>query len=173
VTAPERYRAVWGEEDMVHFPGGFWIEKGVPAEALPEGDEIPTSVAALYTSSLEGDIELYETIRLTAEDADLDISFVAVGALQGNADLLFVMEPETGGLFQLDLEHHDVRGVNSTFRLFVESLYHFARFADDGEEEEADRPRRVAELRRTFERLDPGAFQEEAWWPLVFDELAA
>ncbi len=172
MTAPERYRAVWGEDGMTPFPGGFWAEKGVPADSLPEGDAIPSAVAAVYTAHLDGDIELYETLRLTAEDADLDISFVVVGALQGEANLLYVMEPETGGLLQLDLTAHDVRGVNSTFRLFVEFLYHFARFvdADDGE---AGRHERAAELRRTLEALDPGAFQTDAWWPLVFAQLTA
>lgn len=172
MTAPERYRAVWGEDGMVPFPGGFWAEKGVPAEALPEGDAIPASVAAVYTTRLEGDIELYETIRLTAEDADLDISFLVVGALQDEADLLYVMEPQTGGLLQFDLAAHDIRGVNSTFRLFVESLYRFARFVE-ADEGEAGRPERAAELRQSLETLDPGAFQEGAWWPLVFARLEA
>ncbi len=157
---------------MLHFPGGFWIEKGVPADALPEGDEIPSAVAAVYTTRVEGDVELYETIRLTAEDAELDISFVVVGALQDEPNLLYVMEPNTGGIMQLDLERHDVRGVNSTFRLFVEFLHRFALFVDDAADA-ADRPRRAAELRGTLERLDPGAFQEDAWWPLVFEQLTA
>lgn len=170
MTAPARYRALWGE-DMVPFAGGFWAEKGLPAEALPEGDEIPPSVAAVYTTGLEGDIELYETIQLTAEDADLDISFVVVGALQGEADLLYVMEPETGGVLQLDLEHHDIRGVNSTFRLFVEFLYRFAVFVDEAADDEADRSERAVELRDALERLDPGAFQEGAWWPMLFGQL--
>lgn len=170
MTAPDRYRAVWDEDDMVPLPGSVWIERGLPAEALPEGGAIPSAVEAVYTTGIESDIELYEPIRLTAEDADLDIDFVVVGALPGEANLLYVMEPQSGGVFQLDLERHDVRGVNSTFRRFVECLYRFARFveADDGA---AGRGERAAELRRDIEAIDPWAFGSDAWWPLVFEQF--
>ncbi|WP_026923408.1 SUKH-4 family immunity protein [Glycomyces arizonensis] len=170
MTAPARYRAVWGEDETLSYPKEFWIEKGLPAGALPEGDEIPSAVGPVYTARVEGDVELYETIRLAAEDADLDISFMVVGALEDDMNLLYVMEPETGGILQLDLERHDVRGVNSTFGLFVESLYHFARFID-ADEGAGGRIERAVELRRTLKRLDPNAFQEDAWWPLVFAQL--
>ncbi|GAB3220186.1 hypothetical protein GCM10027447_04280 [Glycomyces halotolerans] len=170
MAASPKYRSLWGEDRMVPYPKEAWLELGFPADALPDGDEVPMEVEVVYTTFLEGDLEAYDPIQLTTDDGKLDILLIVVGAVQDNPNLLYALDPKTGEIVQFDLVEHDIQGVNSNFRCFVEFLYHFALFVE-GDEGKAGRAERAAELRATLQRIDPNAFQDDAWWPLVFDQL--
>jgi hypothetical protein len=155
---------------MVPYPREEWIEDGHPAAALPDGDEIPIDVEVVYTAYLTGRIELYDRIRLTTEDGKLDIPLIVVGAVQDDSNLLYVLDPKTGEVLQFDLKQQEVQGVNTNFRCFVEFLYHFAQFVE-ADEGKRGRAARAASLRETLRRIDPNAFQDGGWWPMVFDQL--
>lgn len=170
MTTPDRYRAVWSEDETIPYPKDHWLDNGFPAASLPEGDELPFEVEVVYTAFVTGAVELYDMISLTAEGTNLDLQVLVVGAVQDNKNLLYVLDPKTGEILQFDLVEQDFQGVNSNLRTFVEFLYHFAVFvnADQGK---PGRAARAAELRQTLQRIDPNAFDEDAWWPLVFEQL--
>lgn len=170
MPADSRFRSLWAEDELVPFPKDEWIEGGFPAAILPAGDEIPMDVEIVFTAHLPGEIGLYDVIQLTTEDGSLDIPLIVVGAVQDNTDLLYVIDPKTAEVLQLDLVEKDVQGVNANFRTFVEFLYHFALFVE-ADEGKRGRAAKAAELRKTLQRIDPGAFQEDAWWPMVFAQL--
>lgn len=170
MAADPRFRALWDEDELIPYPREAWLEGGFSPDMLPEGDEIPLDVAVVYTGLLDGDIALYDTIQLTTEDGSLDIRLIVVGAVADNTSLLYVLDPRTGEILQLDLEQADVQPVNSNFRTFAEFLYHFALFieADEGKQ---GRAQRAQELRATLQSIDPPAFTAEGWWPLVISQL--
>jgi len=170
MTVDPRFHVLWSEDELVPYPREAWLEGGLPAEMLPEGDEIPLDVPVVYTAFLEGDIELYDTVQLATEDGSLDIRLIVVGAVADNTNLLYVLDPRTGEILQLDLDEQDVQPVNSNFRTFVEFLYRFALFAE-ADEGKAGRAERAAALRAELERIDPPAFGPDGWWPLVISQL--
>jgi hypothetical protein len=170
MTADSRFRSLWSEDELVPFPKDEWIEGGFPASILPAGDEIPTDVEVVFTTHLTGEIGLYDVIQLTTEDGSLDIPLIVVGAVQDNTDLLYVIDPKTAEVLQLDLSEKDVQGVNSNFRAFVEFLYQFALFVEE-DQGKAGRAERAGALQDRLKTIDPNAFQDGAWWPLVFQQL--
>ncbi|MEV1331283.1 SUKH-4 family immunity protein [Micromonospora costi] len=170
MAADPRFRSLWDEDELVPYPREAWLEGGFTPDMLPAGDEIPLDVEVVYTAYLEGDIELFDTIQLSTEDGSLDIRLIVVGAVADNTDLLYVLDPRTGEILQLDLEAQDVQGVNSNFRTFVEFLYQFALFVET-DEGKAGRAERAETLRTVLESIDPAAFAPDAWWPLVISQL--
>jgi hypothetical protein len=165
-----RFSGLWGEDEMVPYPRQAWLDGGMPAQMLPASDEIPLDVAVVYTAYLDGDIELYDTIQLTTEDGSLDIALIVVGAVADNPNLLYVLDPKTGEILQFDLEAQDIQGVNSDFRCFVEFLYEFALFVD-ADEGKTGRAERAVALGNTLRRIDPNAFNDDAWWPMVLKQI--
>ncbi|MDN3241290.1 SUKH-4 family immunity protein [Glycomyces tritici] len=170
MAASARFRALWSEDEMVPYPRGPWVEAGMPAPALPEGDEVPLDVAVVYTAYLTGDLKLYDPIRLTTATGSLDIPLIVIGAVPEDHDLLYMLDPGTGDVVLFDLTGQEVQGVNSNYRCFVEFLYRFAQFveADEGKPDRADK---ASALRESLAAIDQNAFQEGAWWPMVFDQL--
>ncbi|MFC4068825.1 SUKH-4 family immunity protein [Actinoplanes subglobosus] len=164
-----RFPAVWGPDELFAYPRDKWIADGVPAAALPDGDEIPLEVTVVYTAFLDGEIGMFDILHLTGEDSDLDIKLTVVGAVAENHNLLYVLDQRTGEVLQFDLEEQDIQAVNSSFRQFVEFLWKFALFveADEGKQGRRERALRLSgELRA----IDPQAFEADAWWPLVIDQ---
>jgi hypothetical protein len=170
MAADPRFHTLWGEDELVPYPKDAWMEGGFPASILSNGDEIPIEVEVVYTAELSGNIELYDVIQVTTPDGSLDIPLIVVGAVADNRNLLYVLDPKTGEVLQLDLVEKDVQGVNSDFRAFVEFLYRFAIFveADQGKQGRAER---AGELQDTLRLIDPNAFAADAWWTLVFRQL--
>ncbi|HEX5598534.1 MAG TPA: SUKH-4 family immunity protein [Micromonosporaceae bacterium] len=170
MAADPRFRALWDEDELVPYPRDAWLEGGFSPDMLPVGDEIPLDVAVVYTAYLPGSIQLFDTIQLSTEDGSLDIQLIVVGAVADNTELLYVLDPKTGEILQFDLQEQDIQGVNSNFRCFVEFLYQFSLFVE-ADEGKAGRAARVAVLRDTLMSIDPNAFQENGWWPLVLKQL--
>ncbi|GAA1643504.1 hypothetical protein J3R03_003976 [Actinoplanes couchii] len=170
MTADPRLLSLWSVDELVPFPRESWLEGGIPEEDLPVGDEIPQDVAIVYTAQIEAGFELYDVIQLATDDGSLDIRLIALGAVATNPGLLYVMDPRTGEILQLDMEAGDIQGVNSTFRTFAEFLYQMGRFVADDEGKEG-RAERAAVLADLFESIDPDAMKPECWWPLVISQL--
>jgi hypothetical protein len=170
MTADPRFLALWRIDQMVPFPRESWLEGGIPEQDLPYGDEIPQDVSIVYTAQIEAGFDLYDIIQLTTDDDSLDIKLIVLGAVAANPNLLYVMDPRTGEILQLDLEERDIQGVNTNFRTFVEFLYHLGRFVQDDEGKQ-DRAARAAELTQIFHAIDPKAMKPECWWPLVLEQL--
>ncbi|WP_205326008.1 SUKH-4 family immunity protein [Glycomyces sp. YM15] len=170
MVASARFRSLWGEDEMVPYPREPWTEAGMPASALPEGDEVPLDVAVVYTAYLTGNIELYDPVRLTTESNALDIPLIVIGAVPENRDLLYMLDPKSGEIILFDLTDQDVQGVNSNYRCFIEFLYRFAIFVEE-DQGKVGRAERAGELMASLRGIDPNAFGEDAWWPMVFDQL--
>lgn len=170
MTADPRFLALWRIDQMVPFPRESWLEGGIPEEDLPHGDEIPQDVSIVYTAQIEAGFDLYDVIQLTTGDGSLDIKLIILGAVATNPNLLYVMDPSTGEILQLDLEERDIQAVNSTFRTFVEFLYHLGRFLQDDDGKQ-DRAARATDLAHIFQAIDPAAMKPECWWPLVLEQL--
>jgi hypothetical protein len=170
MTADPRLLNLWTVNQLVPFPRESWLEGGIPEEDLPLGDEIPQDVPIVYTAQIEAGFELYDVIQLATEDGSVDFKLIVLGAVASNPSLLYVMDPRTGEILQLDLERQDIQGVNSTFRTFVEFLYQMGRFIAD-DEGKAGRAARAAELAQVFETIDPEAMKPGYWWPLVIAQL--
>ena len=174
LAAPER-RAPW-------LPGVPWPWRGLALVLLAlDGLALLARLAIYfdYARALLGfpydydqgeGFELYDTVQLATEDGSLDIRLIVVGAVADNTNLLYVIDPRTGEILQLDLDEQDVQPVNSNFRTFVEFLYRFALFAE-ADEGKAGRAERAAALRAELERIDPPAFGPDGWWPLVISQL--
>lgn len=171
MTADPRFLTVWTINQLVPFPRDAWIEAGIEEHNLPYGDEMPQDVTIVYTAQIEADFELYDVIQLTTENDDFDFRLIVVGAVDTNPNLLYVLDPRTAEVLQLDLEAGDVQGVNSSFRTFVEFLYQMGRFVADDEGSEG-RAARAAELAHVFQTLDPAAMKPECWWPMVIAQLS-
>ncbi|WP_030160398.1 SUKH-4 family immunity protein [Glycomyces sp. NRRL B-16210] len=157
---------------MVPYPRDRWLADGITAPSLPPGDEVPLDVAIVYTGYLTGEIKLFDTIQLTTENGKLDVRLVVVGAVAENKDLLYVLDPASGEILQFDLVDNDIQGVNSDYRSFVEFLYRFAVFVEQDEGKQG-RAERAEALKATLRGIDPNAFDDEAWWPMVFAQLAS
>lgn len=173
MPAAAKYAALWTEDERIPYPREDWLADGFPAGALPEGDEVPLDVEVVYTAYLAGSPALYDEISLGTEDGSVDLRLIVVGAVEDDKNLLYALDPATGDIVQLDQTNpRDVQAVNSNYRCFIEFLYHFQQFvnADEGKQ---GRAARAASLREILVRLDPNAFAQGAWWPLVFDQLTS
>ncbi|WP_205326673.1 SUKH-4 family immunity protein [Glycomyces sp. YM15] len=173
MPAAAKYQTLWTEDELIPYPREAWLEDGFPAAALPEGDEVPLDVEVVYTAYLTGSPGLYDTISLGTEDGKVDLRLIVVGAVEDDKNLLYVLDPASGDILQLDqTDPRDVQAVNSNYRCFIEFLYHFQQFvnADEGKPGRAER---AASLREILIRLDPNAFAAGTWWPLVFDQLTS
>ncbi|MEU5870440.1 SUKH-4 family immunity protein [Glycomyces sp. NPDC047369] len=162
---------VWGPDDLMELPREGLVEFGVPAASLPEDDWVPRSMAGVYDADGAEPLKPFAVIQLKAGEVTVDMQLVLLGTVPGSADLLYVLDPTSGEVLQFDRRSHGVRGVNSSYRWFVEFLWQL----------EAAKKQRGAErladvlnpgLRATLGTVDPFAFQAEQWWPAVWKELA-
>lgn len=170
MAADPRFRSLWSEDEMVPYPRDRWMAQGFPASALPPGDEVPTDVAVVYTADMTGDVKLFDTIQLSTENGKLDIRLIVLGTVAEDQSLLYVLDPKSGDILQFDTADNDFQGVNSNYRTFVEFLYHFAIFIEEDQGKEG-RAERAGELMASLRGIDPNAFDEDAWWPMVFRQL--
>jgi hypothetical protein len=154
------------------FPRERLIERGIAPESLPEDLEgLPESIPQIYTSAeLPEGLAPFNMIRLTAEGTDLDVRLIVVGAVEGSPELLYAIDPNTGEVLQFDTVGNQVRGVNSSYRWFVEFL---SRIGFALEMSEADDIASIMNrgMRFTLRALDERAFDDAEWWPLVFERL--
>lgn len=154
------------------YPRERLIDRGLDPDALPEDLEgLPDSIPRLYTSLLPEGLSPFDVIRLTAEGTDLDVRLIVVGAVEGSPNLLYTIDPNTGEVVQFDTVNNSVRGVNTSYRFFVEFLRRIG-FALDmtGADDLASIMNRS--MRFTLRALDERAFDEAEWWPLVFERLS-
>ncbi|MCC3763966.1 SUKH-4 family immunity protein [Glycomyces sp. TRM65418] len=153
------------------FPREKLIEGGVAPESLPEDLEgLPESIPRIYTSRLPEGLAPFNMIRLTAEGTDLDVRLIVVGAVEGSPGLLYAIDPNTGEVLQFDTDSNEVRGVNSSYRWFVEFLRRIG-FALEMSETDDIGSIMNRGMRFTLRALDERAFDEAEWWPLVFERL--
>ena len=153
------------------YPREKLIDRGLDPAALPEDLEgLPDSIPQLYTSTLPEGLAPFNMIRLTAEGTDLDVRLIVVGAVEGSPSLLYTIDPNTGEVLQFDTVNNNVRGVNSSYRTFVEFLRRVAFALEmSGAADVASIMNRG--MRFTLRALDERAFDEAEWWPLVFDSI--
>lgn len=170
MTADQRFRSFWDEGEMVPYPRDQWISNGMPTGSLPPGDEVPTDVAVVYTADMSGQIRLFDTIQLSTENGKLDARLIALGVVATDPELMYAMDPNTGDVILFDMVDYDIQGVNTNYRLFVEFLYRFAQFVEV-DQGKPGRTEKAAELREALRSIDPNAFDEDAWWPMVFNQL--
>jgi hypothetical protein len=154
----------------VDYPRERLIDRGLDPDALPEDlVGLPDSILGLYTSQLPEGLAPFDMIRLTAEGTDLDVRLIVVGAVEGSPNLLYTIDPNTGEIVQFDTVNNSVRGVNTSYRYFVEFLRRIG-FALDmtGADDLASIMNRS--MRFTLRALVERAFDEAESWPLVFEE---
>lgn len=154
------------------FPRERLIERGVAPESLPEDLEgLPESIPGIYTAALPKGLAPFDMIRLTAEGTDLDVRLIVVGSVEGSPDLLYTIDPNTGEVLQFDTGGNVVRGVNASYRWFVEFLRRIG-FALEMSETDDLASIMNRSMRFTLRALDERAFDEAEWWPLVFERLS-
>ncbi|WP_100445341.1 SUKH-4 family immunity protein [Glycomyces xiaoerkulensis] len=154
----------------MRYPRDLLVSKGIDPNSLPEDDEVPDRVPALYTTELPGDLTAFDTIQLSAEGTDLDVRLIVVGAVDQTPSMLYVIDPGTGEVLQFDPSSVAVRGVNSNYRLFVACLGRIAWAMETANTEEVGRVLNAG-MRYTLRAVDDTAFEEGAWWPLVFERF--
>ncbi|NUQ88506.1 MAG: hypothetical protein HOQ43_08595 [Glycomyces artemisiae] len=163
---------VWGPDDLMELPRAGLLELGVPAAGLPEDDWVPRLVPGVYDADGAPEpLQPFAVIELQAGDVTVDMRLILLGTVPGSANLLYVLDPASGEVLQFDRRSRGVRGVNSSYRWFVEFLWQI---------EAAKKQRGAADLagvlnpglRATLRSVDPFAFQAEQWWPAVWRELA-
>jgi hypothetical protein len=156
----------------VKFPRAQWISDGIDPAQLPDDDEVPGHVPGLYTNQISGNLTVFDTIQLSAEGTDLDVRLTVLGAFERAPHLLYVLDPATGQVLQFDPANVAVRGVNSTYRWFIEFL---KRLAHAMESTGTNDPGTVLTIgmKFTLRAVDDAAFEQDAWWPLVFQQFAS
>jgi hypothetical protein len=153
------------------YPREKLIDRGLDPAALPEDlDGLPESIPQLYTSVLPEGLAPFNMIRLTAEGTDLDVRLIVVGAVEGTPSLLYTIDPNSGEVVQFDTVNNSVRGVNSSYRSFVEFLRRIAFALEMSGADVASIMNRG--MRFTLRAVDERAFDEAEWWPLVFENLS-
>nr|BFF24643.1 hypothetical protein GCM10025732_26080 [Glycomyces mayteni] len=163
---------VWGPDDLMELPRAGLLELGVPAAGLPEDDWVPRLVPGVYDADGAPEpLAPFALVQLQAGGVAVDARLVLLGTVPGSANLLYVIDAGSGEVLQFDRRSRGVRGVNSSYRWFVEFLWQIeAAKKQRGADEIAD----VLSpgLRATLGTVDPFAFQAEQWWPAVWRELA-
>lgn len=162
----------WAADDLMEMPRQGLVEFGVLPQCLPDDDWVPRRMAGVYDADGAPEpLQSFSVIQMKLGEVTADAKLVLLGTVPDAPDLLYVLEPTTGEVLQLDRRSHGVRGVNSSYRWFVEFLWQFeAAKKQRGVERLADvlNPG----LRATLNTIDPFAFQAEQWWPAVWGELA-
>jgi hypothetical protein len=156
----------------MRFPRDQWTSAGIDPRWLPDDDDVPDRVPGLYTNQISGKLNVFDTIQLNAEDTDLDVRLIVIGAFEQAPSLLYVLDPNTGRVLQFDPSAVAVRGVNSTYRWFIEFLN---RLSYAMESADTDDPSAVLStgLKFTLRAVDDTAFEAGAWWLFVFKQLAS
>jgi hypothetical protein len=163
---------VWTPDDLMELPRRGLVDLGVPAEKLPDEDWVPRRLEGMYDAdAVPAPLRAFSVIQLQAGATTIETKLVILGVVPGAPDLLYVLDTATFEVLQFDRRTKGVRGVNSSYRWFVEFLWQFeARKKQTGAE-------RFAEVlnpgfRATLDGIDPFAFQaQEQWWPGVWREL--
>jgi hypothetical protein len=162
---------VWTPDDLMELPRQGLIDLGVPADKLPEEDWVPRRLEGMYDAdAVPAPLHAFSVIQLKAGATTIDTKLVVLGVAPGAPDLLYVLDTSTSEVLQFDRNTNGVRGVNSSYRWFVEFLWQFeARRKQTGAERFAD----VLDpgFRATLDSIDPFAFEAGQWWPGVWKEL--
>lgn len=162
---------VWGPEDLMELPRRGLIDLGVPADKLPEEDWVPRRLEGMYDAdAVPEPLHAFSVIQLKAGATTIDTKLVILGIAPGAPDLLYVLDASTAEVLQFDRRSNGIRGVNSSYRWFVEFLWQFeARRKQAGAERFAD----VLDsgFKATLSSIDPFAFEAGQWWPGVWREL--
>lgn len=163
---------VWTPEDLMELPRQGLIDLGVPADKLPDEDWVPRRLENMYDADAVPDpLHAFSVIQLKAGAMTIETKLVVLGIVPGAPDLLYVLDTSTSEVLQFDRRTNGIRGVNSSYRWFVEFLWQFeARKKQTG----AGRFSEVLNrgFRATLDGIDPFAFQaEDQWWPSVWKEL--
>nr|WP_162181665.1 SUKH-4 family immunity protein [Glycomyces tenuis] len=124
----------------------------------------------LYTTEISGNLNAFDTIRLSTESSDLEVKLIVVGAVEQSPSLLYVIDPGTGEVLQFDPSTVDVRGVNSSYRMFIACLNRISWALESAGTEDISTVLNTG-MRYTLKAIDDTAFEEGAWWPLVFSRL--
>ena len=171
-TVDEYWRAWDGEENTVPLPLEHWRERfSAPDSAYPHADFIPIDLTAVFTSYLDGEIDLYDPVNLESDDGSHVIATVAIGAAPEDEDLLFLFDTDSGEVLLLDMANPIPELVNSSLRDFSRFLYEFALFLDADQGVDG-RAARAGELQQRLQNQDPAAFAEsDSWWSMAFSEL--
>lgn len=154
----------------MRFPRDQWIAAGVAAESLPEESDVPDRVPLLYTTETPGNLNVFDTIQISAEGSDLDVKLIVVGAVEQTPNLLYALDPNTGQVLQFDPSAARVRGVNSSYRMFIACLNRLLWAMESAGTEDAATVLNTG-MRYTLRAIDDAAFEAGAWWPLVFSRL--
>lgn len=154
----------------MRFPRDQWIAAGMDAASLPEEADIPERVPDLYTTTTPGNLNIFDTIQLSADGTDLDVELIVVGAVEQTPSLLYVLDPNTGQVLQFDPSTVNVRGVNSSYRMFIACLVRIAWALESTGTEDVGTVLNTG-MRYTLRAIDDAAFESGAWWPLVFNRL--
>jgi hypothetical protein len=161
--------ALWGQDSIIHLPIeqlGSVVTCG--PDPLPPYGAMPIEVPLLFTTLLDGDIDLFSVLNIEAGDEQV-MRLVALGAVPDDHDMLFCLDGASGGVQLLQLSEPGLELVNSSMRMFVDFLHYVTRFV----REENRGEHRVAgarELQRRLAQLDPVAFADaESWWSMAFD----
>jgi hypothetical protein len=162
---------VWTPDDLMDLPRRGLVELGVPADKLPDEDWVPRRLAGLYDAdAVPAPLHAFSVIQLQAGATMIDAKLVVLGIVPRAPDLLYVLDTGSGEVLQFDRTTNGIRGVNSSYRWFVEFLWQFeARKKQTGAERFADMLN--PGFRATLHGIDPLAFQTGQWWPGVWKEL--
>lgn len=170
----EDFVTAWEPGNVVRYPKLQWLSAlGAPEDSYPEIDFLPIELSVVYTTRVGGEFKLYDRVNVEAKPGDI-LSLIVIGAVPSAPEsMLFCLDAASGRVALLGVEQGTLEVVNSSLRMLVEFLYHFARFIDE-DTGLATRPQRALELRRIFERLDPEALtQPDSWWSMVLAQLGA
>ena len=156
----------------MEYPREAWIAKGIDPATLPDDLEVPDDVPGLFSSELPEGLRVFDRIRVSADDTDLDISFIVLGTVEPQSSLLYVLDPERAEVLQFDPSAVAVRGVNSNYRWFVEFLRRIGAAVESAGTADV---RAVLNrgMRFTLRAVDERAFETGAWWPKVFSTLGS
>lgn len=162
---------VWTPEDLMEMPRRGLVDLGVPNDRLPDEDWVPRRLAGLYDAdAIPEPLGPFSVVQLQAGETTIDTKLVLLGVVPGAPDLMYVIDSSTAEVLQFDRRSNGVRGVNSSYRWFVEFLWQFeAAKKQRGTDRVADVLNPA--LKATLGGVDPFAFQPEQWWPGVWSEL--
>ncbi|THV40936.1 SUKH-4 family immunity protein [Glycomyces buryatensis] len=155
---------------MVTFPREQWIADGIAPDSLPPGTDVPSALDQLFTTTLPDSVPLFATIELSADGTDLAVRLIVLGAVADSPGILYVLDPVRSEVLQFAPAVNSVRGVNTTYRDFVDFLQRINTELDrcDGDFAKA----LGDDLRQTLKSIDPQAFEPGNWWPMVFERLS-
>lgn len=163
---------VWTPDEVMEMPRRGLVDLGVPERDLPDDDWVPRRLDGVYDAdAIPQPLRPFSVIQLKAGATTIDMKLVLLGVIPRSPELLYVLDPDSSEVLQFDRRNHGVRGVNSSYRWFVEFLWQLeAAKKQAGTVRLADVL--TPGLRSTLGSIDPFAFQAGQWWPGVWKELA-